>query len=284
MGELLEMVKFEHTVFALPFAFIGALAATEGRIPWGSYFWILVAMVGARTLAMAYNRVADADLDAENPRTSGRALPAGRVKQWMAWLMVGLSACAFGLAAAMLGPLTAKLAPYAFIVLLGYSFTKRFTAWSHAVLGLGLACAPAGAWIAVSGRVEAPAFWLSLGVLAWTAGFDIIYSLQDRDFDLKWGLHSMPVELGVGPALTLSAAFHAAAVMSWALFLFGMGATLFPWLALVAVAGILFREQWVVRNGGLDRIDHAFFTLNSVVGLIMFAGFFAHWVMLRGFV
>jgi len=282
--ELLDMIKFEHTVFALPFAFIAALAATEGRIPWFSYLWVLAAMVGARTLAMTFNRVADADLDSENPRTLNRALPAGRVKLWMAWLMIGLSAALFGLAAVMLGPLTAKLAPYAFVVLLGYSITKRFTVWSHAILGLALSCAPLGAWAAIAGKIETPAFWLASGVLAWTTGFDIIYALQDREFDVKNGLRSIPVELGVRPALIVSRICHLVAATAWAMFLVETRATLLPWVSLVIVAMILFREQWVVRGGNLDRVDHAFFTLNSFIGLVLFLGFFAHWVRLRGFI
>jgi len=280
--ELLDMIKFEHTVFALPFAVLGALAATEGRVPLKAYFWILVAMVGARTLAMTFNRVADADLDKENPRTSDRALPAGRVKPWMAWLMVGVSAAMFGLAAVMLGPLPTKLAPHAFVLLLGYSLSKHFTVASHALLGLALACAPLGAWIAIAGRPEPPAWWLSFGVLAWTTGFDILYALQDREFDMEKGLCSIPAELGVDSALMLSRACHLLAVVSWAMFLRHMGATLVPWLSLAAVAVILFREQWVVRDGNLEKLNHAFFTMNSLVGMIMLLGYFVHWVRIRG--
>jgi len=280
--ELFDMIKFEHTVFALPFAFIGALAATKGRTTsWRVYCWILIAMVGARTLAMTFNRVADADLDSENPRTSNRAIPAGRVKPWMAWLMTGTAAALFGLAAVMLGPLPAKLAPYAFVLLLGYSLTKRFTVFSHAILGLALGCAPLGAWIALSGRVEVPAYWLSLGVLAWTAGFDIIYSLQDRDFDIQKGLYSIPAILGVKKALVISRTCHTLAVASWALFLTEMNVTLPPWLSLITVALILFREQWLVKDGNLDKVNQAFFTLNSFVGVIFLLGFLAHWIMVR---
>jgi 4-hydroxybenzoate polyprenyltransferase len=280
--EMMDMIKFEHTAFALPFAFIGALAATQGRVPWPKYFWVLAAMVGARTLAMTYNRMADVDLDAENPRTSARALPAGRVKPWMAWLAIGLSAILFGLAAAMLGPLPAKLAPYAFAVLLGYSLAKRFTAWSHAILGLTLSCAPLGAWIAITGQIEAPALWLSLGVLAWTTGFDILYSLQDRDFDIKKGLHSIPAELGVTPALVISKIFHALAIAAWAMFLLGMDATLLPWLSLAIVVGMLYWEHQIVKGGDLSRIGLAFFKLNSLVGVVLFLGYLAHWMMMRG--
>ena len=279
--ELLDMIKFEHTIFALPFAFIGALAATGARIPWLKFFWILVAMVGARTLAMAFNRMADADLDAENPRTADRAIPKGRVKPWQAWLLIGLSAVVFGLAAVALGPLPAKLAPYALFVLLGYSYAKRFTVWSHAILGLALSLAPTGAWIAVSGRLEAPALWLSLGVLSWTAGFDIIYALQDLDFDKKKGLYSIPVELGVTAALKVSRGCHILAVFSWAVFMWDMNVAPFTWLSLLIVTLILFREQMLVRRGNLDNIDHAFFTLNSFVGPILFFGYLLHWIALR---
>jgi 4-hydroxybenzoate polyprenyltransferase len=280
--ELLGMIKFEHTVFALPFAFIGAMAATQGRVPWPKYLWVLAAMVGARTLAMTYNRMADIDLDAENPRTQGRALPAGRVQPWMAWLTIGLSAALFGLAAAMLGPLPAKLAPYAFAVMLGYSLAKRFTAWSHAILGLALSCAPLGAWIAIAGRIEAPALWLSMGVLAWTTGFDILYSLQDRDFDIKKGLHSIPAELGVKPSLAVAKIFHVLAIAAWAMFLLDINATMPPWLSLAAVATMLFWEHKIVKGGDLARIDLAFFTLNSLVGMVLFLGYLAHWLLMRG--
>jgi 4-hydroxybenzoate polyprenyltransferase len=281
LREMLNMIKFEHTLFALPFAFIGAMGAMSGRVPWLKFFWILLAMVGARTLAMTFNRVADADLDAANPRTSNRALPAGRVKPWLTWLMIGASAALFGFAAVKLGRLPAKLAPFAFIVLLGYSFTKRFTVWSHAILGLALGLAPLGAWIAISGRLQTPAIWLALGVLAWTAGFDIIYSLQDCDFDKEKKLCSIPVELGVAPALMVSRVCHGLAVFSWIVFFREMDVSFLTWLSLAAVAAILFREQWVMRKGDLSRIDHAFFTLNSLVGLILFVGFFVDWLRFR---
>jgi 4-hydroxybenzoate polyprenyltransferase len=279
--EMLDMIKFEHTVFALPFAFIGAMGAMSGSVPWLKFFWILLAMVGARTLAMTFNRVVDADLDAENPRTSSRALPTGRVKPWLAWLMVGASSALFGLAAVKLGHLPAKLAPFAFVVLLGYSFTKRFTVWSHAVLGLALSLAPLGAWIAISGKLQTPALWLAMGVLAWTFGFDIIYALQDRDFDKQKGLYSIPVELGIAPALMVSRVCHGLAIFSWMVFLKEMNVSFLPWLSLAIVAAILFREQWVVRGGNLGRIDHAFFTLNSFVGLVLFLGFFVDWLMFK---
>jgi len=187
----------------------------------------------------------------------------------------------FGYAAGRLGPLPWKLVPLALLIILGYSFCKRFTALSHVVLGLSLAGAPLGAWIAVNGRLDPPAWFLAAGVLAWTAGFDILYSLQDLDFDQDRRLHSIPARLGVPAALWISRALHLAALASWAAFNLKVDAHLFPWLAWAAVAAILGREQWVVRGGRLDRIDHAFFTLNSLVGLIFFAGHVAEWTVAR---
>jgi len=281
LRELLDMIKFEHTIFALPFAFIGALAATVGPVPWVKYLWVLAAMVGARTLAMTFNRVADIDIDAENPRTSARALPAGRLKPLYAWIMAGAASALFGLAAMKLGPLPAKLAPLAFAVLLGYSITKRFTAWTHAFLGLALGIAPVGAWIAIAGKIEMPSLWLSTGVIAWTAGFDIIYALQDHEFDKQKGVHSVPAAIGIPAALMVSRACHVIAAISWAIFLLLMQATFFAWLALATAAAILCREQWVMRGGDLKRLDHAFFSLNSFVGPTLFFGYLLHWLFAR---
>lgn len=276
------MIKFEHTIFALPFAFIAALASARG-VPEGRVLlWILAAMVAARTAAMTFNRIVDAPIDAENPRTSSRALPAGRVGTAGAWALLGASLLLFGFAAGMLGPLPWKLAPLAMAVLLGYSLCKRFTSGSHLVLGLALAGAPLGAWIAVSGRLEAPAWSLALGVLTWTAGFDILYALQDEAFDRTRGLHSVPARFGTGPALWISRLLHVVALAAWARFNLQLGAHLLPWVAWGAVAGILVREQWVVRGGNLQRIDHAFFTLNSLVGPILFVGFFLEWLQMLG--
>jgi 4-hydroxybenzoate polyprenyltransferase len=277
--ELFDMIKFEHTVFALPFAFTAALAAAQGLPPWRTVGWILAAMVGARTAAMTFNRLADAELDGENPRTANRALPAGRVSHWAAWAMLGLSIILFSFSAGMLGPLPWKLTPLALVILLGYSLCKRFTSWSHAVLGLALAGAPLGAWIAVAGTLEGPVWPLAFGVLAWTTGFDILYALQDQEFDRTKGLHSIPVRLGTLSALRVARLCHMLALGAWALFNFAVGAHLFPWAAWVLILFILGREHWVVRGGRLERIDHAFFTLNSLVGVVFFLGHALEWVL-----
>ncbi len=275
------MIKFEHTVFALPFAFLGALGAAQGIPPLRTILWILAAMVGARTAAMTFNRLVDTDVDAENPRTAGRALPAGRVSRVGAMALMGAGIVLFGLAAGALGSLTWALSPLALAIILGYSLCKRFTSWSHVVLGLSLSGAPLGAWIAVSGRIEAPALWLSGGVLAWTAGFDILYALQDQGFDHQKGLHSVPVRLGTSGALTLSRALHLLALAAWAMFNVLMGSHFVAWAGWATVATMLAREQWLVRGGDLSRIDQAFFTLNSLVGLVFFLGHALEWWLSR---
>lgn len=277
LSELLDMIKFEHTVFALPFAFLGALGAAQGVPPLRTVLWILAAMVGARTAAMTFNRLVDADVDAENPRTADRALPAGRVSMAGAMALMGAGIILFGLAAGALGPLTWALSPLALVIILGYSLCKRFTTWAHVVLGLSLAGAPLGAWIAVSGRIEAPALWLSGGVLAWTAGFDILYALQDEGYDRSKGLHSIPARLGTTGALRLSRVLHMLALAAWAIFNHQMGSHFLPWMGWAMVAAMLAREQWLVQGGDLSRIDQAFFTLNSFVGLVFFLGHALEW-------
>ena len=280
--ELLDMIKFEHTVFALPFAFLAVLAASPTLPSWWTLGWILAAMVGARTAAMTFNRLVDADLDAENPRTQDRALPAGRVSRNGAMLLLGGSIVLFGFAAGMLGPLPWQLAPLALVIILGYSLCKRFTSLAHAVLGLALAGAPLGAWIAVTGHLDPPAWYLALGVLTWTAGFDVLYALQDEQFDKARGLRSIPARLGTTGALWVSRGFHLVALSAWACFNYHLGCHIFPWMAWLCVAGILGREHWVVRGGRLDRIDHVFFTLNSLVGPLFFLGHLIEWALGQG--
>ena len=275
------MIKFEHTVFALPFALLGALGAAQGLPPLRTSLWILAAMVGARTAAMTFNRLVDEEVDAENPRTASRALPAGRVSRAGAMALMGMGIVLFGLAAGALGPLTWALSPLAMAIILGYSLCKRFTVWAHVVLGLSLSGAPLGAWIAVAGRIEAPALWLSGGVLAWTAGCDILYALQDEAFDRTKGLHSIPSRLGTKRALVLSRALHLIALLCWGIFNLQMGSHLWAWAGWGLVAAILGREQWLMRNGDLAHIDQAFFTLNSLIGIVFFMGHALEWWLSR---
>ena len=210
---ILEMIKFEHTVFALPFAVMSAFIAADGLPSLAKLGWILVAMVGARSCAMAFNRLADADLDSINPRTATRAIPAGLITRSAVWLFTIISAGLLVLAAWRLNPLAFALSPVALAVVMGYSYTKRFTALSHFWLGLALSISPVGAWIAIQGSFALPPIILCLVVLLWTAGFDIIYACQDVGFDRKHGLHSIPAKLGIRWALWLSAVLHVIAVL-----------------------------------------------------------------------
>jgi 4-hydroxybenzoate polyprenyltransferase len=262
-----RMIKFSHSVFALPFAFSSAVLAAGSGIAWRQVAWILVAMVGARSAAMGFNRLADQNLDARNPRTARRELPRGVVSRAEVWLFVIASAATLVVAAAMLNPLCLVLSPVALLVIFGYSYTKRFTALSHLFLGLALALAPMGAWLAIRGRVEAPPVLLGLAVLFWVAGFDTIYACQDEAFDRAEGLHSLPARLGTRRALILARLFHVVAVALLA----GLYA-LVPMHPLYlggvsAVAALLVYEHSLVRADDLSRIDAAFFTVNGWISL-----------------
>jgi len=275
MGRLrivLEMIKIEHTLFALPFALMGALLAARGLPQWSTLGWILVAMVGARSAAMAFNRLVDRDIDARNPRTAARALPAGLVSvPFVAGFTVAASLLLV-LAAWQLNPLALTLSPVALGVVFFYSFTKRFTAWSHAFLGLALAVAPVGAWVAVRGDVGWPALWLGAAVVCWLVGFDTIYALQDVEFDRTAGLHSLPARFGPTRALWIGRAFHA--LMIVCLVMVGVTAGLGGWyFAGVTLAALLIAaEHFLVRPDDLRRLNVAFFNVNSAVsaGLFLF--------------
>ena len=267
-----RMIKFSHSVFALPFALASAAVAAGGRVPWRELPWIVVAMIGARSAAMGFNRLADQAIDARNPRTAARELPRGALSRREVWLFVSLSALALVGAAAMLNPLCLMLSPVALIVVMGYSYTKRFTSLSHLVLGLALSIAPVGAWLAVRGRFEAAPVLLALAVLAWVAGFDTIYSCQDVEFDRREGLRSLPALLGIPRALTVARLLHvAAALLLAALYTL---APLHPvYLAGVAgVAALLVYEHSLVSADDLSRVDAAFFTVNGwiSVGYLVF--------------
>lgn len=275
-GEVLNTIAFQHSVFALPFALTGALLALRGHdldrdeVIW-KVIWIVVAMVAARSAAMAFNRLIDASSDARNPRTASRAIPAGTLSRPFAAAFVACSSALMVLAAAQLNPLCLKLSPLALALALGYSYTKRFTALSHLVLGSVLGVAPAAAWIAIRGTVGLEILWLSAAVALWTAGFDIIYSCQDVTFDRSAGLHSIPAVIGIGKALIVSRVLHGATV---ALMLLAWDALqLGPWAlaGLGTVAALLIYEQSLVRADDLSRVNAAFFTVNGWVSVLFLA-------------
>jgi 4-hydroxybenzoate polyprenyltransferase len=267
----LEMIKFSHTLFALPFALLAAVLAAGGVPDALTVVKILLAMVGARSAAMAHNRLADRRLDAANPRTATRALPSGQLSPGFVWAFLVASAALFLAAAASLNPLTFALAPVALALLLLYSYTKRFTWASHFVLGLCLAMAPIGAWIAVTGAFAVAPVLLGLAVLFWTAGFDVIYALQDEEHDRREGLFSIPARWGAAAALKISAALHAAML----LLLIEVwrrtgGGTLFG-VGILLTAAALVYQHWIVRPGDLSRVNAAFFTANGFVSVALAA-------------
>lgn len=270
----LEMIKIEHTLFALPFAFLGALLAANGLPTLRQILWIVVAMVGARSAAMAFNRIADRNIDARNPRTATRALPAGLLSVGFVWAFTIVAATIFLLAAAMLNRLTILLAPVALASVLLYSFTKRWTQFSHIVLGWCLAIAPTGAWIAVRGEIASPVpLLLSLVVLLWTAGFDILYACQDYDFDQREGLRSIPARVGIPQALWIARALHAAAFLAlvWLYVLTNLG--LLAFAGVIATGALLVYQHRLVRADDLGRLNAAFFTTNAFVSVILLVTF-----------
>jgi 4-hydroxybenzoate polyprenyltransferase len=269
-----EMIAFRHTVFALPFAVIALVtAAAPGWPAPATWLWVGVAMVAARTAAMAFNRLADHRIDAENPRTSGRALPTGRLSRNFAWAITGLSAAALLGAAAALNPLCLALAPPALAVVLGYSFAKRFTAASHLWLGAALGIAPVGAWVAVTGRFAWPPLVLAIAVCLWVAGFDVIYSLQDEGFDRAHGLHSLPARLGGRHALAVARVVHAVALVGFAWFAVLAGGGPLRLLAAAAAGFLLVWQHRLVSVDDLSAVDAAFFTANGVLAVVMGALF-----------
>ncbi len=268
----LDLIKFEHTIFALPFALISLLVASGGRPSLSVLFWVLVAMVGARSAAMAFNRVADWEIDAANPRTADRHIPAGAISVAGAWMFVVLSAALLVLAAWMLNPLCFRLSPIALAVVLGYSYMKRFSPLAHLVLGLGLAIAPVGAWLAVTGEFAAFPSWLAASVMFWVAGFDTIYGCQDADFDRQVGLHSMASRLGVDRALMVSRVFHVLSIAFMAgAVRRGSGLGLVSFGGVMVMTVLLAWEQAIVRGGDMRRIDKAFFEINSWIGMVLLA-------------
>ncbi len=272
----LELIKFEHTIFALPFAYLGMILAAEGLPSWHDFIWITLAMVAARTLAMGANRLADRELDARNPRTARRPLVVGQIAASTAWLGMAFSAIVLALAAYMLGPLPFRLLPGALLFVLGYPFAKRFTSLSHLILGFTDGLAPMGAWAAIRGSLftaaDLPA-WLLLGAVTfWIGGFDMIYACQDVEFDRKEGLHAIPAIYGIPAALRLSAACH----IVTGLLLIGLGWSLqlgLPyWLGTIVTLALLAYEHVLVTPSDLSRLNFAFFNLNSVISITLFVG------------
>ena len=263
----LEMIKFSHTIFALPFALTGALLAAGGLPTLQQILWIILAMVGARTAAMAMNRLIDAEIDARNPRTAIRAIPAGLISRGLTLCFIIAATALMLIAAQMLNPLCLKLAPIALFFLLLYSYCKRFTALAHVVLGICLAAAPIGAWVAIRGTIDPPALILGTVVLFWVAGFDILYALQDLDFDRAAGLHSIPVLLGVTGSIRTARIFHTIMIaLLFTLYNFMHLGTFFL-LGMLAAIAMLMYEHWLLRNGDLNKLDAAFFNMNGYISV-----------------
>lgn len=266
----LEAIKFEHTVFALPFALMGMLYASDSLPAWRTVGWILVAMVTARTAAMAFNRIVDRDVDALNPRTASRAIPSGLLTVRQMSVAMGISVALFLYSAWQLNWLCFALAPVALAVILGYSYTKRFTPLSHYWLGLSLGIAPTATWIAVRGTLEFPPILLTLAVMLWVAGFDILYSLQDYEFDRAHGLRSLPETIGKARAIVVSRFSHALCIVVLALFGWVIGAGGFYYAGVGFAGAMLAYEQPLVKPDDLSRLDVAFFTMNGYVSIGMF--------------
>ena len=268
---VLEMIKFEHSVFALPFALVGALLAARagGGLPsWRQVLWIVVAMVGARSAAMTLNRIADLEYDRRNPRTANRALPAGELSPGFAWMFTLLASAVLLLAAWQLNRLALELSPVALLVLFFYSYTKRFTSWSHFVLGFCLGISPAAAWIAIRGSLDARMLILCAAVTLWVGGFDVLYSCQDVDFDKAAGLHSIPKRFGIARALLAARAMHLVmvALLGWLAFSFHLA---WPaWAGIGVVAALLAYEHSLVKPDDLSKMNAAFFTVNGYISLL----------------
>jgi 4-hydroxybenzoate polyprenyltransferase len=266
----LEMIKWEHSIFALPFALTGAVLAANGLPSLLTTGWIILCMVAARSAAMAFNRVVDAPLDAENPRTSMRAIPAGSLSAGFAWGFVALAVAAFVFGAAMLNRLTLELSPIALVIVLGYSYMKRITRWSHVVLGLALGIAPAAAWIAVRGSLDPRIIVLTAVVMLWVGGFDVLYACQDFEHDRRVGLNSVPASFGLDGAFWIARAMHITmAIMAvWLDHLFHLGVIGF--VGTCGVAALLIYEHSIISPRDLRRMNAAFFLLNGIISVVFF--------------
>ncbi|MBI5049970.1 MAG: UbiA family prenyltransferase [Nitrospirae bacterium] len=267
----LSLIKFSHSVFALPFAFTGALIAAEGIPELRQIFWITVAMVGGRSGAMGMNRIADRNIDALNPRTKSRELPRGVIKAWEAYAFTILSFALLLFAAYMLNPLCLKVSPLVLLVLIGYSYTKRFTWLSHLVLGTALSLAPIGAWIAIRGTFDLEILLLSLAVMFWVAGFDVFYALQDIDFDKTHGLYSIPARFGVKTSLWIARLFHLTAISLLLSLVPVFKLTGFYLAGVLIASALLIYEHSLVKPDDLSRLDMAFFNINGYISITVFA-------------
>ena len=274
---LLEMIKFKHTVFALPFALMGAFLSARGVPDLASFAWIILAMVGARTCAMGFNRIVDREYDRLNPRTASRALPARTVKLPEAWTMVILAAALFFFACYNLNRLTLILSPFALGLTLFYSLTKRFTWLCHVVLGLALAFSPLGGWVAVSGSLQEYPYVLSMAVIFWVAGFDTVYACLDADFDAKIGLFSLPARFGRQKAFRIAVRFHLIAFILFVLTGILSRLNFLYYLGIVLTGAALFYQHIVVNPRDLSRIKLSFFTMNGIISLTLFV---ATWLSL----
>jgi 4-hydroxybenzoate polyprenyltransferase len=266
----LEMIKWEHSIFALPFALCGAMLAANGLPSGRQLFWIVVAMVGARSAAMAFNRLVDAKFDAQNPRTSSRAIPAGALSKSFVALFVVASSALLVLAAYELNWLAFRLSPVALAIVLLYSYTKRFTRWSHLVLGFALGVAPAAAWIAVKGNLDLRILLLTFAVTFWVAGFDVLYACQDIEFDRAAKLYSIPCLVGVRKALIIARLLHLTMFLFLLLLVLVFGLGKIALLGIVIVALLLGYEHSLVRSDDLSKLNAAFFTMNGVIAVVFF--------------
>ena len=266
----LEMIKWEHSIFALPFALCGAMLAAGGVPAWHQLAWIIVAMISARSGAMAFNRVADAAIDAANPRTQTRALPTGTLTPSFVTTFVVVSCAVFVLAASQLNHLTLILSPLALAIVLLYSYTKRFTRWSHLVLGFALGIAPAAAWIAVRASLDLRILLLTAAVTFWVGGFDVLYACQDFDFDREAGLHSLPRYFGIRAALVIARLFHVIMLLLLIALVITFGLGKFAIAGVVAVATLLAYEHSLVSSHDLSKLNAAFFTMNGVISVVFF--------------
>ena len=273
----LEMIQFKLTVFALPFAFTGAFLAARGVPDLRSVVWIVLAMVGARTCAMGFNRIVDRQFDGANPRTASRAIPAGDITLWEAWFMVCVSGGLFFAACYNLNPLTLKLSPLALGLTLFYSLTKRFTALCHVILGTALAFSPLGGWVAVSGTLTAYPWVLSVGVIFWVAGFDTIYACLDAEFDRKTGLHSLPARIGKVNAFKLAGCFHVLAFLFFTVTGIVAHLDFVYFIGVAFTAAALFYQHRLVKPEDLSNIHASFFSMNGFISVTLFA---ATWLSL----